>query len=64
MTAKDEARARYDAANTRQVKMKLNLKTDADILEVLDAEENKQAFIKRLIRAEITRRGDSMGTKS
>ena len=63
MTAKDEARARYDAANTRQIKMKLNIKTDADILQALDAETNKQAFIKRLIRAEIARRGDCMGTK-
>ena len=63
MTAKDEARARYDAANTRQIKMKLNVKTDADILQALDAETNKQAFIKRLIRAEIARRGDCMGTK-
>lgn len=47
------ARSRYDAANTRQVKMKLNIKTDADILAWLDAQESKQGAIKQAIRKEI-----------
>ena len=33
--------------------MKLNLKTDADILAWLDAQENKQGAIKQAIREEI-----------
>lgn len=56
MITRAEAQARYDAEHTRQIKMKLNIKTDADILEVLDAEKNKQTYIKRLIRDEIARR--------
>lgn len=47
------AKERYDAANTRQIKMKLNLKTDADILAWLDAQESKQGAIKELIRKEL-----------
>lgn len=46
-----EAQAKYDANNTRQIKMKLNIKTDADILEWLDAQDNKQGSIKEAIRA-------------
>ena len=49
------AQSRYDAANTVQIKMKLNRKTDADILAKLDAVGNKQGYIKRLIRADIER---------
>lgn len=44
---------RYDAENTRQIKMKLNLKTDADILNRLDSVPNKQGYIKMLIRKDI-----------
>ena len=47
------AKSRHDAANTRQVKMKLNIKTDADILAWLDDQENKQGAIKQAIRKEI-----------
>lgn len=46
---------RYDAANTTQVKLKLNLGTDADIIEFLNKSDNKQGTIKQLIRAEIER---------
>lgn len=47
------AQKRYDAQNTKGVYLKLNQKTDADILNRLDAVENKQGYIKRLIRADI-----------
>ena len=47
------AQDRYDRTNTKQFKMKLNLKTDADILNWLDNQENKQGAIKALIRKEI-----------
>lgn len=49
------AQERYDKANTTQFKMKLNTKTDADILEYLDTLENKQGKVKQLIRDEIER---------
>lgn len=53
MGAKEESQARYDSANTKQFKMKLNLKTDADILAWLDAQCNKQGAVKLAIRKEI-----------
>ena len=45
--------AKYDAKNTRQIKLKLNLETDKDVLNKLDQVENKQGYIKSLIRADI-----------
>ena len=47
------AQDRYDKTNTKQFKMKLNLKTDADIIAWLSKQENKQGTIKALIRKEI-----------
>lgn len=44
---------RYDAAHTKQLKLKLNTTTDADILEKLDSVESKQGYIKRLIREDL-----------
>lgn len=51
------ASKKYDAANTKQIMLKLNLKTDADILERLEASGNKQGYIKALIRADMQRNG-------
>lgn len=45
--------AEYDKQNTIQVKMKLNKKTDADIIEQLNKVDNKQGYIKSLIRADM-----------
>lgn len=49
----NEIQARYDAAHTRQIRLKLNINTDADILAKLDCVDNKQGYIKELIRANI-----------
>ena len=51
--AKRRANQKYDAANTKQLKLKLNLKTDADILEHLAKQDNVQGYIKNLIREDI-----------
>lgn len=56
--AQKKASARWDAANTIQVKLKLNKNTDVDILEKLDSVSNKQGYIKELIRADIARSGE------
>lgn len=52
-----EARIRavnkYDKANTVQVLLKLNKKTDADIIKELELSGNKQRFIKKAVREEI-----------
>lgn len=44
------AQIKYDKANTRNITFKFNLKTDADILERLDSVDNRQGYIKELIR--------------
>ena len=51
--AQKRAKAKYDANNTIQVKLKLNIKTDKDIIEALEHSGNKQGFIKGLIRHSI-----------
>ena len=47
---------KYDAANTKQINLKLNLNTDADILRKLADVSTKpggiQGYIKSLIRAD------------
>lgn len=51
--AQKRATAKYDAANTVQFKIKLNKTTDADIIEHLKAQSNKQGYIKELILQDI-----------
>ena len=51
--AKREAIKRYDAVSTKQIHLKLNIKTDADILEKLDSIKNVQGYIKDLIRKDL-----------
>lgn len=46
---------RYIKENLQQVKLAVNKKTEADILEWLDKQPNKAGAIKALIRAEIER---------
>lgn len=45
-----ESQAKYDAIHARYFSLKLNDKTDADIIEVLDKHHSKQAFIKEAVR--------------
>ena len=47
------AQSRYDAANTLMIAVKFNRKTDADIIDRLGKEANRQGYIKKLIRADI-----------
>lgn len=51
--ARLRANAKYDAENTLKVGFKFNKKTDLDIVEKLEKVENKQAYIKQLIRQDI-----------
>lgn len=44
---------RYDRANTTRYQLKLNNKTDRDIIEKLNAVENKQGYIKECIRKDL-----------
>lgn len=47
---------KYDAEHTKQIVLKLNLKSDADILERLSKVGNKQGYIKELIRQDINKK--------
>ena len=56
--SKYEAQERYDGYNTVQVKLKLNCKTDADVIKWINSHKNSgnssaQGAIKALIRADI-----------
>ena len=51
--AQKKAQTKYDAANTVQIKMKLNKHTDADVLAKLDSVGNRQGYIKELIRRDL-----------
>jgi hypothetical protein len=44
---------KYDKEHTKQILLKLNKGTDADILQKLDEVDNKQGYIKGLIRDDI-----------
>lgn len=55
--AKNLAKDKYDKENTRPLKLKLNLKMDADILAKLETVPSMQGYIKRLIREDIARNG-------
>jgi hypothetical protein len=54
--AKRKAIKKYDAAHTKQVHLKLNTETDADILERLAEIGNVQGYIKLLIREDMKTR--------
>ena len=43
--------ANYDAKMAVYVSLKLNRKTDADLITALEAAPNKQAFVKEAIRS-------------
>ena len=46
---------RYQSGHIRQIKFGFSIEYDADILEKLDSVQNKQGYIKDLIRADIAR---------
>ena len=50
-----EADMKYKKNNTKQIALRLNYNTDADILAKLESVENTQGYIKRLIREDIKR---------
>lgn len=55
MSSEAQIRAsnKYDKVNTKSVLLKLNLKTDKDIIDQLDLQKSKMGYIKELIRKDI-----------
>ena len=56
--AQKRASMKYNKENVKQMKLDLNRKTDADIIEHLDKQDNKQGYIKGLIRQDIENNPD------
>lgn len=50
--AQKRAKELYDKRTAKKILLKLNINTDADILEILEKSGNKQGYIKALIRAD------------
>ena len=55
--AQKRAVAKYDQENTLTVHLKLNRRTDADIIDRLEQAGNKQGWIKDLIRQAMRQEG-------
>ena len=51
------AQARYDAEHTTRISLKLNTRTDMDIIRWLWRQRSKQGAIKKLIREDIAKKG-------
>ena len=52
-TQRSVSQMRYDKQSSKHYGMKLNVKTDADIIAMLETQPSFQAYVKRLIRADI-----------
>ena len=56
MNASDNKKAydlKYEKNNMRQVKLNINRKTEADLLEWIEKQDNIQGYIKSLIRKDM-----------
>ena len=51
--AQKRAVRKYDAVNAKNYHLKLNRKTDIDIIEHLESIQNVQGYIKELIRRDM-----------
>lgn len=50
-----KAQARYDRQNTVRFSLKLNIRTDQDVIQWMRKQKSTQGSIKQLIRDEISR---------
>ena len=53
--AQARATAKYQKSNTKLYTIRLNLNTDADVIEKLGKVDSKQGYIKALIRNDISK---------
>lgn len=52
-TQRSVSQLRYDQQSCKKYSLKLNSKNDADIIAMIEQQDGFQAYIKRLIRADI-----------
>ncbi len=57
--SRNKAQSKYDKEHTQGLYIKLNVKTDLDIIQWLWTQPSKQGAIKRLIREEIARKTEN-----
>ena len=55
MAGNSEAWTRYRKDNVKPVGFNLNKNTDADLIEWLESQPNRAAYLKRLIREDMAR---------
>ena len=58
--AKKRANAKYDKEHTQAIMLKLNKQTDADVLAMLESVENRQGYIKELVRRDLRGNGETL----
>lgn len=63
LEARNRAQAKYDKAHTKGVYMKLNLRTDMDIIRWMWAQRSVQGSIKGLIREDIRKQDEEKRRK-
>ena len=51
--AKRKASAKYDKNNTKIFAIKLNKNTDADLINLLESQDNIQGYIKECLRRDL-----------
>ena len=51
--ANTEYLAQYEKENIRQIRLKINRKTEPEMLEWIEKQENIQGYIKQLIRKDM-----------
>lgn len=51
---RNAAHDRWDRENTKQIKLKLNIRTDCDIISHLKNKSSVQGYIKKLIRSDMS----------
>lgn len=53
--ANTEYLAQYEKENLRQIRLKINRKTEPELLEWIEKQDNIQGYIKQLIREDMER---------
>jgi hypothetical protein len=53
--ANTEYLAQYEKENIRQIRLKINRKTEPELLEWIEKQKNIQGYIKQLIREDMKR---------
>ena len=57
MDSRTRATLKYKKKKIKQMKIDLNRNTDSDIISFLETCENKQGYIKKLIREDMKKQG-------